>query len=392
MLALATNALQPGMVLAKTIFDEQGQVLLRQGAQLTHDYISNLKRRGFTKVYIDDGNTTDIVIEDLLPEEIRRNAQDALVRVFDFVRQISADISSDDTDKTIAAIKTTDVTNTLRNYEGFTQLEESVTSILDELNNEEMLTGISQIQGHDDAIFSHSVEVTVAALMIGKRLHLTREDLKRLGAGCILHDIGKIFVMPKTNKGAPLTTDQKKILREHPRLGYELLRTRNPNAVMTNHVALQHHERQDGRGYPRGLRGHNTINRPRSSNTKNILLIAEIAAVADAYDILSANRPGRQFLSPRQVADTMCRLSGTVLNREIVQLFLSMLPILPTGMNIVVSSGRYANYKGVVVKANREQEDQPLIRLLFNPQGDHIVPIDLDLAKESSITVEAVLR
>ena len=228
--------------------------------------------------------------------------------------------------------------------------------------------------------------------MIGKRLHLTREDLKRLGAGCILHDIGKIFVMPKTNKGAPLTTDQKKILREHPRLGYELLRTRNPNAVMTNHVALQHHERQDGRGYPRGLRGHNTINRPRSSNTKNILLIAEIAAVADAYDILSANRPGRQFLSPRQVADTMCRLSGTVLNREIVQLFLSMLPILPTGMNIVVSSGRYANYKGVVVKANREQEDQPLIRLLFNPQGDHIVPIDLDLAKESTITVEAVLR
>ena len=119
MLALATNALQPGMVLAKTIFDEQGQVLLRQGAQLTHDYIANFKRRGLTKVYIDDGNTTDIVIEDLLPEEIRRNAQDALARVFDFVRQISDDMSSDDTDKTIAAIKTTDVTNTLRNYEGF---------------------------------------------------------------------------------------------------------------------------------------------------------------------------------------------------------------------------------------------------------------------------------
>lgn len=391
MLTLSISALQPGMVLAKTIFDEQGQILLRQGVQLTNDYIANLKRRGFVKVYINESNTTDIVIEDVLSEEIRRNAQRALARVFDFVRQVSIDTLSNDTDKTIAAIKTTDVTNNLRGYEGFTQLEESVTSILDELNDIEMLTGISQIQGHDDAIFSHSIEVTVAALMIGKRLHLNREDLKRLGAGCILHDIGKIFVTSKSNNGNFLTADQKRNLREHPRLGYELLRTRNPNAVMTNHVALQHHERQDGKGYPRGLRGHNTIDRPRS-DTKNILLIAEIAAVADVYDTLSANRPGRQLLPPRQVADTMCRLSGTILNREIVQLFLTMLPILPTGMDIVVCSGRYVNYKGVVVRANREQQDQPLVRLLYNPQGDHIVPIDLDLAKEPTITVEAILR
>lgn len=390
MLTLSISALQPGMVLAKTIFDEQGQILLRQGVQLTNDYIANLKRRGFVKVYINESNTTDIVIEDVLSEEIRRNAQRALARVFDFVRQVSIDTLNNDTDKTIAAIKTTDVTNSLRSYEGFTQLEESVTSILDELNDIEMLTGISQIQGHDDAIFSHSIEVTVAALMIGKRLHLNREDLKRLGAGCILHDIGKIFVTSKSNN-SNLTADQKKNLREHPRLGYELLRTRNPNAVMTNHVALQHHERQDGKGYPRGLRGHNTIDRPRS-DTKNILLIAEIAAVADIYDTLSANRPGRQPLTPRQVADTLCRLSGTILNREIVQLFLTMLPILPTGMDIVVCSGRYANYKGVVVRANREQQNQPLVRLLYNPQGDHIVPIDLDLAKEPTITVEAILR
>ncbi|MCB0191051.1 MAG: HD domain-containing protein [Anaerolineae bacterium] len=391
MLSLSTNALQPGMVLAKTIFDEQGKVLLRQGVELTNEYISNLKRRGFSKVYINDNSTSDIVIEDILSEEIRRSAQNALARVFDFVHQVSIDTRSSDTNKTIAAIKSNTVSSVLRSNEGFKQLEEVVTSILDELTDIEMLTGMSQIQGHDDAVFNHSIEVTVAALMIGKRLHLNREDLRRLGAGCILHDIGKIFVTPRSGGGEPLLLEQKKNLREHPRLGYELLRTRNPNAVMTNHVALEHHERQDGLGYPRGLRGHNTIERPRSA-TKNILLIAEIAAVADTYDILSTNRLGGRPLTPRQVADTLHRLSGTVLNREIVQLFLTMLPILPTGMNIVVCSGRYVDYKGVVVKANREQQNKPLIRLLSNPQGNSIVPIDIDLTQESSITVEAILR
>jgi hypothetical protein len=84
-------------------------------------------------------------------------------------------------------------------------------------------------------------------------------------------------------------------------------------------------------------------------------------------------------------------LSGTFLNREITQLFLSMLPALPPGIGIVVQTGRYTGYKGVVAQVNQKQPECPLIRLLYNPQGDRIMPIELDLARESSITVEATL-
>lgn len=393
MLRLPTDVLQPGMTLAKPIIDEQGSILLRQGIELTDEYIFNLKRRGFSSVYISDGDTDDIVVEDLLSHEVRGNAQSTLARVFDFVRQVSADFAEGGTETVVAALRDNQVTSALRTHDGFQKLGDSVNSVLNEIIDADVLTGISQIRSRDDTVFSHSIDVTVVALMIGKRLHLNWQDLKRLGIGCMLHDIGKIFFDPASSddhNGDSVSPANLQKLREHPRLGYELLRTRNPDAVMTNHVALEHHERQDGLGYPRGLHGTNNIKRSRTDR-RNILLIAEIATVADVYDILSVNRPEMRGLTPKQIADTMRRLSGTFLNREIVKVFLSMVSILPVGIDIIVRNGRYAGYKGVVVRANIEQPEYPLVRLLYNPRGDRVVPIDLDLANNQSVTVEAIL-
>jgi putative nucleotidyltransferase with HDIG domain len=394
MLRLPTDVLQPGMVLAKPITDERGSILLRQGIPLTGEYIINIKRRGFSSVYISDGDTDDIVIEDMLPDEVRRNAQATLARVFDFSQRISADFDKANSDAVVAAMGDSSVVNALRANKEFKQLEESVTSVLNELIGSEMLTGISQIRSHNDVNFSHAIDVTVTALMLGKRLHLNQEDLKRLGAGCMLHDIGKIFIDPVAfgpQEDQPGVAARHRSMREHARLGYELLRTRNPDNVMANHVALEHHERQDGQGYPRGMRGTNTIDRARFDR-KNILLIAEIAAIADVYDILSIDKPERPALTPKQIADTMRRLGGTFLNQELVQHFLSMLPILPAGIGVVVRTGRYREYKGVVVQANKEQPDRPVIRLLYNPKGDRVVPVDLNLANQETVVVEATLR
>ncbi|MEW5956481.1 MAG: HD domain-containing phosphohydrolase [Chloroflexota bacterium] len=394
MLKLPTDVLQPGMVLAKPVIDERGFILLRQGVPLTPDYILNLKRRGFSSVYISEGDTDDIVVEDIISDQLRYSTQATLARVFDFSQQISADLATTaDNHALVEVMSDRSVVNALRSHDGFLDLENSVTSILDELVETDMLTGMSQIRSHDDLTFGHSVNVTVTALMIGKRLYLNRPDLMRLGAGCMLHDIGKIFVTPSASQnGQDSAAPQigKRYLREHPRLGYELLRARNPEAVMTNHVILEHHERQDGRGYPRGLHGTNRIDRSRSDR-QNILLIAEIAAVADVYDILSVDQQERPALPPKQIADTMRRLAGSFLNREIVELFLSMLPTLPTGIDIIVRTGRYAGYKGIVAQADPKQPDRPLIRLLYTPRGDRIVPIELDLARDKSTVVEAML-
>jgi hypothetical protein len=87
----------------------------------------------------------------------------------------------------------------------------------------------------------------------------------------------------------------------------------------------------------------------------------------------------------------MRQMGGTFLNREITEHFLSLLTIMPTGLGVIVRSGRYINYKGIVVQANKKQPDRPLIRLLYNSQGSRITPIELDLAREASISIEATL-
>ncbi len=392
MLRVSTELLRSGMVLAKPVMDGRGHVLLRQGVSLTQDYITNLKRRGFSSVYISDGDTEDVYIEDSLSDEVRRAAHGTLARVFDFSRQVSAEFATASSDAVIACVQQADVKTALRYHNSYEQLDEVVTAVVDELMGSDAMTGIARIRSHDDVTYGHSIDVSVAAIVLAKQLQVNRRDLERLAMGCMLHDIGKIFVSPEIlNKKQPLTRHEFARLREHPRLGYEMLRARNPDAVMANHVALDHHERQDGRGYPRQLRGVNTIER-NQRDQQNILLIVEISTVADVYDMLSVDKPGCPTLTPKQIAETMRRMAGTFLNREVTECFLSMLPLLPKGMGVIVHSGEYQGHWGVVVHVNKRHPERPLIRLLYDPDGQRIKPIDVDLSRQRDIVVEAMLH
>src|SRR5207248_9711826 len=105
---------------------------------------------------------------------------------------------------------------------------------------------------------------------------------------------------------------------------------------LANHVAYQHHEKQDGSGYPRGMRGVNRIARDVVRGDR-MLLIAEIAAVADVYDALSSDRPYRPGMTPEQIVETIRQMAGPHLNREIVQQVLAILPVFPVGLEVRIT-------------------------------------------------------
>lgn len=396
MLRLPVDVLEPGMVLAKPVIDPRGSVLLRQGVKLTDEYISNIKKRGFASVFVSDGDTDDVIVEDILSDYMRRTTQSTLAKIYDFANHLTSNLVKLPGEAVIAGLKDSNITNSLQNYNGFEKLEERVTGILEDLSGIDMLAGIGQVRSHSDIILGHSIDTAVVGLMIGKRLHLKIPDLRRLGIGCLLHDIGKIFVdenilntsMDNTKKLSPALQMR---LKDHPRLGYELLRARNADAAIANHIALQHHERQDGRGYPRRLYGTNTIDRPKFDR-QNIQILAEIATIADTYDILSTERPGQPALTPTQVIKTIRQMAGTFLNTEIVEVFLNIVPLLPAGISVVVRTGRYVGYRGIVVHANKKKPDYPIIRLLYNPNKDRIVPIEIDLSRDKTTTVEAIVH
>jgi len=172
-----------------------------------------------------------------------------------------------------------------------------------------------------------------------------------------------------------------------------MLRQMRPRDVLANHVAYQHHERQDGLGYPRGLHGtHRVIRNGLEKHERGrILLDAEICAVADVYDALGADRPYRPALPPDQIIRMLRGLAGTHLNREIVAYLLSILPVYPLGTEVVVQTGTYVGFRGIVCGVDRAEMDKPVVRLLFDRQRHRIQPIEIDLRREHVIIASVAL-
>jgi HD-GYP domain-containing protein (c-di-GMP phosphodiesterase class II) len=174
-------------------------------------------------------------------------------------------------------------------------------------------------------------------------------------------------------------------VKEHAVLGYLFVRDGLRLGTLPAHVAYQHHERQDGNGYPRRLSGTNRIVQGAEMHLPGrITPLAEVAAIADFYDSCSCDRPERRRMAPDQVRQRLSETTGHHLNRDIVKEFVTVVPPYPVGTQVAVTGGRFRNHTGVVARLNADALDRPVIRLLANPAGDRIAPIDLDLRKDEA--------
>ena len=160
------------------------------------------------------------------------------------------------------------------------KLKDTIKDILDYILGERcILNTITRMRAYDSYTFNHSVDVCVLSLSIGSVMGLNRNELAVLGIGALLHDIGKIYTdYCILNKPIRLETEEYEKVKTHARDGYELLRRRFNMSFLIPHMAFQHHEREDGSGYPRGLTG------------KRIHYFSKIIAVADVFDAMTSYR------------------------------------------------------------------------------------------------------
>jgi putative nucleotidyltransferase with HDIG domain len=386
------KSLPPGSTLAKPILNDRGGVLLTAGTELTDRYVRHLIERGTGAVMVEDPDTDDIEIPDVISDSLRSTATHTVYKVFEAVDTAASHLKGKSPSEIAASLRSKEFQATAQRLVPVDALLSVVDEILNEVMDAELLTGMAAIKSYDNYTFAHSVEMATAAIMIGRKLRLDRGSLKRLARGCLLHDIGKIFVADSIlNKQGKLNDEEQKLMRLHPIFGFELLTSVQPNDVLINHVALQHHERQDGTGYPRGLSGTNRVDRPKFGNEGRILLIAEIAAVADVYDALASDRPYRGALAPETVIEIMRGMAGTVLNRELFDIFLSTVPVFPVGMTIRVTAGQQRGYRGVVARVNRRHLDRPVIRILRDFADQRVQPFEIDLVQAEDVQIESVL-
>jgi len=390
------NNLKPGMILGKTIYGENYGILLKEGIELTKEHIVSLKKRGYVCIYINDEDTADIETRDI-SQKIRAMATRDIIRTYKKVEASLKDIRKGAYESIIKRINTPKIKITFQECAELNQLIFNLRLFLDEIMNRDVLIGLNSIKSHDNYTYEHSVDTAIVSMIVAKRMCLDKKRLKQIAIGEFLHDIGKIFVDEKIlNKPDKLTDEEYKQVKQHPVFGYELLKDIEDIGYVSAHIAYQHHERQDESGYPRGLKGTNTIDKDGAggiifSEEEKLILPAEIAAISDFYDACVSDRPYRCAIPHDIVYELLKAGAETRFNKELIDYFLEVIPKYPVAAEIKVKNGEFRNFTGFVMSLNRHHLNRPKIKILYDGNKNKIKPIIIDLSGEGlDIDVQCV--
>jgi HD-GYP domain-containing protein (c-di-GMP phosphodiesterase class II) len=201
--------------------------------------------------------------------------------------------------------------------ENLTQFKEGVSEMVDHiLVDTETSNQLLKITNHDYYTYTHSVNVGVFSVLLAKALYgvSSAHDMRELGAAFFLHDLGKVNVPDRViNKPGRLNEKEMEIMRDHPLDGYQILSDTDQLSPECKIIVMQHHERDDGSGYPLGLHG------------DEIHVYGRICSIADVFDALTSKRP---YKKPMSLFDALLLMKGEMKNHfhpeifsEFVQLF-----------------------------------------------------------------------
>jgi len=339
---------QPGMILAREIMSYTGIVLLAQGVVLTQDYLKKLFKLHVLSIFIVDPLYEGIESPEYIRPEVQ---QHALVVLNQTIKDLH--------NKGTFAVKT---------------IANLANDLVEELlHGPEMSICVTGIYTHDDTTFAHSLNCAIFAVLLGRFSNLSIPKLKELASGALLHDVGKNDICAKLlNKPGKLNDDEFELIKTHTQWGFDRLHSlRWELSSLIAHMAWQHHEHVDGTGYPRGLTG------------DNILYQARIIAIADVYEAVTADRPYRQALEPKQAYEIIRHGLGTHFDAQLAQNFISKVALYSPGTSVIISTGQTA----LIVSIPPLTPHRPIIRIVTDPEGHPCKPYELNLAEKPLIQI-----
>jgi len=381
--------IEDGMILGKSIYQNGTKLLLGAGYRITPDIQERLVEKGYSHVYILDEGTDDIIPEDVISDEVRHHAQS---RLADNVKKVQNTIRFQDMSREKAlellengSLKDVNVTYGIRKI--IDEILAEISAIGAEYFNSVM------IKSKDTAFFDHSLNTTVLSIIIGRQYRYSKSEIRSLALGSFLHDIGKIII---EQLAEPEKQSTKDLYREHPTFGYLLVKNDGMVTPMESQTINQHHENQDGTGFPIGLTGNNLPPLPTNGReTKGkIFRFAEICAVANAYDNLCLNPFTKEKIAPNDVIKQMIDGAGTIFNRDIIQTLTKIITVYPVGAYVkivnIIDPSLVGSY-GVVAKINRNDLSRPVIIITTNKYKKKVRPIMIDTSKLKLIQLELVI-
>jgi putative nucleotidyltransferase with HDIG domain len=230
--------------------------------------------------------------------------------------------------------------------------------------NPSAIVSVARLKTKDDYTYLHSVAVCALMLSLARQLGLDEEQTRLAGLGGLMHDLGKAAMpLEILNKPGKLDDAEFETMKQHAAAGARMLQETGAEPCVQD-IALHHHERVDGHGYPHRLAG------------DAISLLARMGAVCDVYDAITSERPYKRPWDPARAMGEMARWQGQF-DRAVFGAFVKAVGIYPVGSLVRLSSHRLA----VVVEPGAGSLLMPKVRAFFSLRAQEPIPLQhIDLA------------
>lgn len=352
-----TKDLLPGMVTAIPVRTKRGQLIINPNVELTRTLISRLEFYGIASVQITENKQVAAPMETpkdpayfpaKSPVSAPSPVSDAsysqkLKSSPEFQRfQVDFTLRSQDLKNCFDAYLSDG--GTVNKEELLSKTISLVSPKQTTLDVFDMLHNMRQV---NDSTYAHSLNVAIISRIIGKWLHFSNEELDTLTLAGLLHDIGKTKIPDEVlNKDGKLTDEEFQMIRNHPKYGYDILKSQPLNSHLKK-AALMHHERCDGSGYPMGL------------TMEEIDDYALIIAIADVYDAMTAARSYRAPLCPFEVIAEFEKDGLQKYKPKYILTFLENIANAYQNNRVMLSDGTSAR----IVLLNHRRLSKPLVQL-----------------------------
>lgn len=365
---IPVNQLQPGMYVIAIISQTGGMEIAQMGLVTTRQQINDLVKRGVLTVRVDLARSKLPGIEQVISPDpaispastqrssgsgngegrelkIRRLYQEARELQGKFIRHLKAGEPIDITP--LAAVA-----------------EEMVDTMF--THGDAMLC-LARIRAKDAYLMEHSMNVAILLANFGRYLDLDRSVLKELTLGGLLHDVGKIMTPDEVlNKPGKLTDEELEVMREHVVHSHDILAATAGITPIMLEVAANHHERIDGTGYPRRLKG------------DQLSLYTRMSGIVDVYDAVTADRVYKQGMQPTQAFRILLKGVDLHFDADLVTRFIKCMGVYPVGTLVLLSNQRLA----IVMQRNEQQPLKPVVKVIYHAGHRHYLEVQwLDLAK-----------
>lgn len=238
-------------------------------------------------------------------------------------------------------------------------MEETVDGIVDSMiANPDAMMWVTHLRERDNRTYNHGLHVSMYLIALGRQIGFPKDELSHLGMIGLLADVGKLRIDRKLlEKPGMLTPSEYKIVQGHVQLGIVTLRSGGSFPREVELGIAEHHERIDGSGYPKGMRG------------DEISIYGRLAGICDTFAALTAPRPYADALSPQDALMSLLEWSGKLFHETLVEQLVQAIGAFPVGSLVELSTGEAA----VVIAQNRVRRLEPRVVVLTDP---YKMPLD----------------